>query len=49
MFFLPLSDDNKYIGINLHESGRIEYKIKWKEENKLEKTFLGKDRKTKTG
>lgn len=32
--FIYLSDDNKYIGINLHESGRIEYKITWKEEDK---------------
>jgi len=32
--FIYLSEDNKYIGINLHESGRIEYKITWKEEDK---------------
>lgn len=31
--FIYLSDDNKYIGINLHESGRIEYKITWKEDD----------------
>jgi hypothetical protein len=28
------SDDNKYISINLHENGRIDYKITWKEDNK---------------
>ncbi len=32
--FIYLSDDNKYIGINLHESGRIEYKITWKEDDR---------------
>ena len=26
-------DQDKYISINLHETGRIEYKITWKEEN----------------
>jgi len=30
-----LNNDNKYISINLHESGRIEYKNTWKEENEI--------------
>ena len=30
-----LKNDNKYISINLHETGRIEYKITWKEENEI--------------
>lgn len=28
-----IKNDNKYISINLHETGRIEYKITWKEDN----------------
>jgi len=32
--FKILSQNNKYIAINLHESGRIEYKITWKEDDK---------------
>jgi hypothetical protein len=28
-----IKSDNKYISINLHETGRIEYKITWKEED----------------
>ena len=30
-----IKSDNKYISINLHETGRIEYKITWKEENEI--------------
>ena len=30
---VKIKNDNKYISINLHETGRIEYKITWKEEN----------------
>ena len=32
--FKILINDNKYIAINLHESGKIEYKITWKEDDK---------------
>jgi hypothetical protein len=32
--FKILIDGNKYIAINFHESGRIEYKITWKEDDK---------------
>jgi len=31
--FKILVENTKYIAVNLHESGRIEYKITWKEEN----------------
>ena len=31
--FKILADNNKYIAINLHENGKIEYKITWKEED----------------
>lgn len=32
--FKILAHSNRYIAINLHESGRIEYKITWKEDDK---------------
>jgi hypothetical protein len=32
--FKILIENNKYVAITLYESGRIEYKITWKEENK---------------
>ena len=32
--FKMLTKNNRYIAINLHESGRVEYKITWKEDDK---------------
>ena len=31
--WILVKTDDKYIGINLHETGRIEYKITWKEDD----------------
>ena len=33
-------DDKSYISINLHETGRIEYKITWKEENAVVISYI---------